>query len=119
MAIKKLCNYSGCQNFALDGHIYCKEHYKEPKPFEKAKRNNEGFYNTLQWRLLRKEHLKNNPNCVCCGTDENLTVDHITDPLGNAFLFFDENNLQTLCKDCHRIKTAKEIAERRNPFFSI
>ena len=58
MAIQKLCNYSGCQNFALDGHIYCKEHYKEPKPFEKAKRNNEVFYNTQQWRLLRKEHLK-------------------------------------------------------------
>ena len=47
-----------------------------------------------------------------CGSTENLTVDHIIDPRGNPDLFYEENNLQTLCKDCHRLKTAQEITER-------
>jgi 5-methylcytosine-specific restriction endonuclease McrA len=34
-------------------------------------------------------------------------------PRGNEELFFDENNLQTLCHSCHAIKTAQEIRERK------
>lgn len=113
MAIKRLCNYPNCNNFALDGHIYCGIHYKEPKPFENAKRSNEGLYNTSKWRKLRKEHLNKEPYCIKCGATEDLTVDHIADPLGNEFLFFDKNNLQTLCKSCHRIKTSAEIQQRK------
>ena len=112
MAIKKLCNYPSCQCFAIEGHNYCNEHYVEHKPFENAVRSNEGLYNTQAWRTLRKNHLIHNPRCVMCGSTENLTVDHIIDPRGNPGLFYEENNLQTLCKDCHRLKTAQEITER-------
>ena len=112
MAIKRLCNYPGCQCFAIDGHNYCKSHYVEHKPFENASRSNEGLYNTQTWRTLRKNHLAHNKECVMCGKSENLTVDHIIDPRGNPDLFYNESNLQTLCKECHRLKTAQEIKER-------
>jgi probable phage phi-105 holin-like protein len=113
MAIERICNFPCCQKFALEGHLFCKEHYKEPEAFKNAIRNNAGLYNTVHWRRFREKHLKNNPYCINCGTTENLTVDHIIDPLGNLILFFNKDNLQTLCKECHRVKTAKEIADRR------
>ncbi|MDD4570646.1 MAG: HNH endonuclease signature motif containing protein [Tepidanaerobacteraceae bacterium] len=35
-------------------------------------------------------------------------VDHIKPHKGDVKLFFDINNLQSLCKTCHDRKTAKE-----------
>lgn len=47
--------------------------------------------------------------CVKCGSRTRLEVDHIVSDAkgGNSSM----NNLQTLCKDCHSIKTKQEIAE--------
>lgn len=115
--IRKLCTASGCNLFSVAGSCYCEEHKAKAdkmkqKPFANATRSNP-FYQTSQWRKLRKEHLEENPFCVVCGTDKDLSVDHITDPRGNEELFFNEGNLQTLCRLHHRIKTAKEIRERK------
>lgn len=114
--IKKLCSFSGCNNFAEDGSCYCSEHKKEKKtvPFKNAVRRNTNLYQSKEWRKLRRQCLKNQPCCVWCGSTVDLTVDHIIPPEGNQDLFLNENNLQTLCKDCHRIKTANEIRERKN-----
>jgi 5-methylcytosine-specific restriction protein A len=57
--------------------------------------------------------LEENDYCRRCGSHEHLSVDHIIDPRGNEEMFFDENNLQTLCVECHRIKTAYEIQNRK------
>ena len=47
--------------------------------------------------------------CVKCGSRNDLEVDHIVSDAkgGNSSM----NNLQTLCKVCHSIKTKKEISE--------
>ncbi|NMA84113.1 MAG: HNH endonuclease [Epulopiscium sp.] len=37
-----------------------------------------------------------------------VAVDHIKPHKGNEDLFYDINNLQSLCKSCHDRKTAKE-----------
>jgi 5-methylcytosine-specific restriction protein A len=107
-----ICRFPGC-NKLLETPGYCEEHKIEKVPFQNAVRHNEELYKTVEWRKLKKEHLKENEYCVRCGTEENLTVDHIISPLGNTELFFNPNNLQTLCVACHRIKTANEINERR------
>jgi 5-methylcytosine-specific restriction protein A len=111
---KYICRYPGC-NRLLENPGYCEEHIitEKVKPFSSAIRYNEKLYNTARWRTLRKEHLKENDYCQCCGRKEDLTVDHKISPLGNEDLFFNPDNLQTLCKQCHRIKTAKEILERK------
>lgn len=50
--------------------------------------------------------------CVQCGASERLEVDHI-DNTRDEFYDQDEN-LQTLCSDCHRPKTQREAGEWRN-----
>lgn len=116
--ITKKCNYPNCNKEAVEGHDYCEEHLqqsqKNRKAFQNAKRANEDFYKSTAWRVLRTAIIKQHPYCSYCGTDANLTVDHITPPRGNEELFYDADNLQVLCKECHRMKTVKEIYERKN-----
>ena len=62
-------------------------------------------YKSKKWRALKESFLNKNP--LCKNFAEH--VDHIKriesedDPL-----FYDESNLQALCKRCHSRKTAKE-----------
>lgn len=116
MPINKLCNTPGCSNIALSGSCKCDKHYTYTytKPFANAKRSNI-FYNTPEWRSLRKEALiRDDYTCVICGSKENLEVDHIIPPRGRADLFFNLDNLQTLCSSCHKSKTAREILSRKD-----
>lgn len=74
------------------------------------------FYQSKQWRRLRTEHLTRQPLCVMCEHEGKLTdctrkyigvVDHII-PIMKGGKALDPNNLQTLCKEHHRVKTLKE-----------
>jgi 5-methylcytosine-specific restriction endonuclease McrA len=57
---------------------------------------------------VKEEH----PLCIYCLKQDKLTptqeVDHIVPHLGDKDLFWDEKNLQALCKPCHSAKTARE-----------
>jgi 5-methylcytosine-specific restriction protein A len=56
--------------------------------------------------------LSEHPLCVECERQGRITpatvVDHIVPHKGNLELFWDENNLQAICKRCHDGKTAGE-----------
>lgn len=70
-----------------------------------------------QWRKGRAEHLAANPFCVRCRAAGLIVaatvVDHVTPHNGNAVLFWDRNNWQSLCATCHSsAKQREEIAER-------
>ena len=129
--LKRLCQFSGCNDMAESGHIYCEKHLAESqkkhkewledhnkkKPFENAKRANN--YNNAQWRMLRKEVLKrDNYQCCQCGNTAEesgfpLEIHHIIPPKGNKELFYDKNNCVTLCKTCHARITQMEIMENK------
>lgn len=69
-----------------------------------------GFYNSKSWKKLRALKLANNPICEHCLKEDKLTpaqmVDHIQPiTLTNTELFLEYDNLQSLCNNCHRIKT--------------
>jgi 5-methylcytosine-specific restriction protein A len=114
---KRICNNLGCNTLINDNERYCSEHIKEKSvPFANSIRYNESLYNTAQWRTLRKIHLQSNPSCIKCGATKKdnikIEVHHLVPPRGNEELFFDENNLATVCSACHRILTNQEIGKR-------
>ena len=73
-------------------------------------------YRTQRWRRLRKQHLQSFPLCVTCNA-QGLTVaaqvvDHIKPWRGDENLFYDVENLQSLCHRCHNRKSAKELGRK-------
>jgi 5-methylcytosine-specific restriction protein A len=114
---KKICSASGCNKLIEQSERYCANHKKEPaSPFSNAIRFNNELYHTAQWKNLRVKILKEQPNCFKCGisgSEAKLEVHHIIPPRGNKELFFDENNLVSVCPVCHKIITNKEIGNRK------
>ena len=123
--INKLCCCPNCNLMALPNHNYCQKHLEESnqrrqqwleehKPFENAKRANTELYNTARWRRLRKAKLELNPACELCGSQSNLQIHHKRPPRGDEVLFFNLDNLQTICINCHRKITSYEIKQRKS-----
>ena len=69
------------------------------------------FYNSWAWRKFRKSYIERNPLCVMCEAEGIVTpaqiVDHII-PMRQGGAKFDENNLQSLCKHHHDVKSGKD-----------
>jgi len=71
------------------------------------------LYHSQKWRKLRKLKLEMNPLCECEYCKKLVIpkpaqhVDHIN-PVKDGGDFFDMNNLQSLNRDCHNKKSAKE-----------
>lgn len=73
------------------------------------------LYNTKAWKALRREQLAKEPLCRYCEQQGKVAAanvaDHIKPHKGDESLFFDADNLQSLCKTCH--DSAKQKAEKR------
>ena len=87
------------------------EKEKARRDFSKYQRSSD-LYNTSKWKTVSRNFLKSHPYCEICGSPSEV-VDHIIPHRGDEDLFWDRNNLQDLCKNCHNLKTQKEINERR------
>lgn len=72
------------------------------------------WYSLKRWSLLKDAtHLRDGYQCRMCGrlhpTRQGLVADHIQPHKGDPALFWDPDNLQTLCQPCHdRHKQAQE-----------
>lgn len=108
----KMCSYPMCPR--LTEQQYCYEHKQQTDKEYNANRDKSvtRLYKDKRWRLLRRKVLSSAPLCAECLKHNRLTpaveVDHIVSHKGSEDLFFDEKNLQGLCKQCHSSKTAKE-----------
>ena len=82
------------------------------REYNRSSRAYKKLYNSSRWQDLRIYVLNKQPLCVECLKNNRITpatvVDHIKPHKGNEDLFYDINNLQSLCKSCHDRKTAKE-----------
>lgn len=65
------------------------------------------LYTHRRWRNLRDRHLSKHPLCVMCEAEGRTTqakiVDHRIPHRGDMALFWDRNNLQSLCKPHHDV----------------
>lgn len=62
------------------------------------------------WTRLAKRHKARNPTCAACGRMRFLEADHIVPlHLGGTN---EPSNLQSLCRECHALKTAREAGNR-------
>jgi 5-methylcytosine-specific restriction endonuclease McrA len=76
------------------------------------------FWAKHNWQILKDRFIKKNGyRCKHCGKmlrystgDDWLIVDHIK-PIRLDGPEFDENNLQVLCRNCNRIKTANDMGD--------
>lgn len=63
------------------------------------------LYKTAKWRRLREAHVLDEPCCRYCMRAEEImpveVVDHIKPHKGDLTLFYDPDNLQSLCNLCH------------------
>lgn len=65
--------------------------------------NYEGYYSKVGVSRIQRERLfQKYPECLCCGSFNNLTVDHVI-PICKGGSSEDEN-LQTLCRKCNNLK---------------
>lgn len=79
------------------------------------------LYQTAAWARLRHAQLSAHPLCIMCLVTEDVTeakvVDHVKAHKGDLSLFYDANNLQSLCKPCH--DKHKQRMERGGKAFAI
>ncbi|ELT48370.1 HNH endonuclease [Brucella intermedia] len=74
------------------------------------------LYKTSRWQRLRERQLTAHPLCVYCLQQEDVTpatvCDHVRPHRGDETLFFDPDNLQSLCAPCHdRVKQREELGQ--------
>ncbi len=112
------CRAPGCCVLVKDG--YCQKHKKLEQRAKARKASGEWhwMYDTDEWKEdLRPEQLLREPFCRECaklGLRVRATVvDHVIPHEGDWNLFCDRGNLQSLCKNHHDAKTARERNEKR------
>ena len=63
------------------------------------------WYSSVRWLRMREWQLANHPLCAFCLEQDLVTpadvVDHVKPHKGDAGLFWDAGNLQSLCKVHH------------------
>ena len=104
--------HTGCHALAIQGSSRCEQHTKSKNQAAEQRRTRYTGYKTSRWQYMRLQQLQREPLCAICranGDYVSATVaDHIKPHKGDARLFYDADNLQSLCKQCHDRKTATE-----------
>jgi 5-methylcytosine-specific restriction enzyme A len=84
---------------------------KQSAPFERERTVKDFDYNARAWRNKAKAHKAAHPFCAECERQGIVTAvahtDHIK-PIKIGGDPWDDDNLQSLCKRCHDVKSAKE-----------
>ena len=114
------CAKRGCAG--LTRQRFCDAHASLQREYETASLDRlreirkpperSALYASSAWKLMRDWQLNRSPLCDECrkhglavaATD----VDHVRAHRGDRALFFDAENLQSLCRKCHHRKTMQE-----------
>ncbi|WP_443217487.1 HNH endonuclease [Sporolactobacillus sp. CQH2019] len=124
MKLLHQCNYSSCHKLIPQDQRYCpihkrfeiKQKQKWTKTYNKTRYERNPLtenYHTSQWRKLREAVLARDfhlcQECLRHGHIKSAShVDHIKAAVDHPKLFWDMDNLQSLCVSCHSHKTIEE-----------
>jgi 5-methylcytosine-specific restriction enzyme A len=116
------CYKPGCGQLTSNG--YCEQH--KTQPAEQAKRNDiarrqtdpfRKLYFTTLWQNTSRQVRARDVICCICNFAFSEVADHIIPARiyvpqcgGDIQAFYDQSNIQGICKPCHRVKTNKETA---------
>ena len=113
---KKPCAYPQCPELVEAGNTYCGIHRKgesrRQDKFRTRDKRIKSFYSSARWQKVRNRFIKINPLCEHCLDKDIVTpaeeVDHIVPVKEDWSKRLREDNLQSLCRRCHRRKTVKD-----------
>lgn len=112
----KICRYAGCNEKTrnkqyCDKHQHIAEQQRQRGVDQRRGSSSARGYN-WRWRNARVKFLRLHPLCNICSKPDSPTpatvVDHIVPHRGDEYLFWNEQNWQALCAECHSRKTATE-----------
>lgn len=102
------CRELGCTNPKVNGSTFCNQHggaiSTDRKAFNK-------LYGTKQWQQFRQIQLSKHPICARCQSLGRITPAHHVDHIFPHRMNRDKwmgNRFQSLCAECHSIKTGLE-----------
>jgi 5-methylcytosine-specific restriction protein A len=106
------CSELGCKEDRSRLNSYCLKHGGKNITDGIERRYKSAKYTTPAWRKLRLRQLSKQPLCQSCALRNRISlaneVDHVFpwSKLGNQS--FNYNVFQSLCKECHSVKTGLE-----------
>ena len=108
------CTWPGCGALTESGRCSRHERAKVREYDQHRGSSNERLYGAA-WQKVRADWLREHPLCQCPDCDEGRirlreasVVDHKIPHRGNVALFWDRTNWQSMAKECHDSKTARE-----------
>lgn len=133
MELKHSCKWPTCHRLVNIDERYCSMHQQKGEQLDlKRQSKYEHNYNQVryeknpltknyhstEWKKLRESVLaRDNHLCQECLKKGLITqashVDHIQSAISRPDLFWDMNNLQSLCASCHTRKTIEEQRDKK------
>ena len=106
------CTVPGCGELVLAGSR-CKRHTRlERREHDAVRGSSAGRGYDARWRAARAAYLQQHPLCAWCADRDVIkaaeVVDHIVPHNGDRQTFWNTDNWQSLCKQCHDRKTTRE-----------
>ena len=106
------CSQLGCTNIRSRLNTYCTEHGGKNTIDTDKRKEFVSMYQTTQWRTLRQVQLSKQPLCESCMSLGKVSqashVDHVFPWAKINKSAFYTNLFQSLCPECHSVKTADE-----------
>jgi 5-methylcytosine-specific restriction protein A len=115
-----ICLAPGCYNMVDEPRSFCATHKEQGFEYEAMRKASNAarwergggdayrwVYKDPRWPKCRRDRLALEPLCRACGARA-TDVDHIIPHKGRAEYAFNQDNLQSLCHECHKAKTRQE-----------
>lgn len=103
------CAHLACQNTRSKMNTYCLDHGGRDYTKHSKRTIGKGLYASTAWQSIRRNQLSTQPLCQSCLLKGKVEMANVVDHLFAWSQIGDEafryNIFQSLCKECHSVKT--------------